>query len=115
MIREKALHLTREDIPHALTVEVDAIEETAVRAHLYVETESQKGIVVGKQRGWCARSGPARPEVEALSATPSSSISWSRCGRKAPRPAHARAAGPCSRRAVGKPQGDASRHGAAAR
>ena len=67
VIREKALHLTREEVPHALTVEVDAIEETAVRAHLYVETESQKGILVGKRGAMVREIGTrARPEVEAL-------------------------------------------------
>ena len=67
VIREKALHLTREEVPHALTVEVDAIEETAVRAYLYVETESQKGILVGKRGAMVREIGTrARPEVEAL-------------------------------------------------
>jgi GTPase len=67
VIREKALHLTREEVPHALTVEVDGIEETAVRAHLYVETESQKGILVGKRGAMVREIGTrARPEVEAL-------------------------------------------------
>jgi GTP-binding protein Era len=67
VIREKALHLTREEVPHALTVEVGAIEEKAVRAHLYVETESQKGILVGKRGAMVREIGTrARPEVEAL-------------------------------------------------
>ena len=48
-MREKALHLTREEVPHALTVEVDEIEERRLRAVIYVETESQKGILVGKK------------------------------------------------------------------
>ncbi len=67
IVREKALRLTREEVPHALTVEVDAIEDAVVRAHLYVETESQKGILVGK-RGAMVREiwTRARPEVEAL-------------------------------------------------
>jgi GTP-binding protein Era len=67
VIREKALHLTREEVPHALTVEVGAIEEKAVSAHLYVETESQKGILVGKRGAMVREIGTrARPEVEAL-------------------------------------------------
>ena len=49
--REKALALTREEVPHAVSVEVDAIEDRTVRASIYVETESQKGIVVGKGGG----------------------------------------------------------------
>ncbi len=67
VVREKALRLTREEVPHALTVEVDAIEETVVRAHLYVETESQKGILVGKRGAMVREIGTrARPEVEAF-------------------------------------------------
>ena len=67
IVREKALRLTREEVPHALTVEVDAVEEAVVRAHLYVETESQKGILVGKRGAMVREIGTrARPEVEAL-------------------------------------------------
>ena len=67
VVREKALRLTREEVPHALTVEVDAIEEAVVRAHIYVETESQKGILVGKRGAMVREIGTrARPEVEAL-------------------------------------------------
>jgi len=67
VVREKALRLTREEVPHALTVEVDAIEDAVVRAHLYVETESQKGILVGKRGAMVREIGTrARPEVEAL-------------------------------------------------
>jgi GTP-binding protein Era len=67
VIREKALHLTREEVPHALTVEVDELGERTVRAHVYVETESQKGIVVGKKGSMVREIGTrARPEVEAL-------------------------------------------------
>ncbi len=67
VIREKALHLTREEVPHALTVEVDELGEKVVRAHLYVETESQKGILVGSKGSMVREIGTrARPEVEAL-------------------------------------------------
>jgi GTP-binding protein Era len=67
LIREKALQLTREEVPHAITVEVDEIEEGRVRALIYVETESQKGIVVGKKGAMVREIGTrARPEVEAL-------------------------------------------------
>jgi GTPase len=67
VIREKALQLTREEVPHAITVEVDEIEEGRVRALIYVETESQKGIVVGKKGAMVREIGTrARPEVEAL-------------------------------------------------
>jgi len=67
VIREKALHLTREEVPHALTVELDELDESRVRALLYVESESQKGILVGKRGAMVREIGTrARPEVEAL-------------------------------------------------
>jgi GTP-binding protein Era len=67
VVREKALHLTRQEVPHALTVEIDELGEKAVRAHVYVETESQKGILVGKKGAMIREIGTrARPEVEAL-------------------------------------------------
>lgn len=71
VIREKALHLTREEVPHAVLVEVTEIEERAVRASLFVETESQKGILVGKRGAMIREIGTrARPEVEALLGRP---------------------------------------------
>ena len=67
VIREKALHLTREEVPHAVSVEVEEIEERRVHALVYVETESQKGILVGKRGTMIREIGMrARPEVEAL-------------------------------------------------
>ena len=67
VIREKALHLTREEVPHAVTVEVEEIEGGRIRALIYVETESQKGILVGKKGSMVREIGTrARPEVEAL-------------------------------------------------
>ena len=67
VIREKALHLTRDEVPHALMVEVDERDERSVRALVLVETESQKGILVGKKGAMIREIGTrARPEVEAL-------------------------------------------------
>jgi GTP-binding protein Era len=67
IVREKALALTREEVPHAVSVEVDEIEEGRVRALVYVETPSQKGIVVGKGGSMIRSIGTqARPEVELL-------------------------------------------------
>jgi GTP-binding protein Era len=67
VVREKALQLTREEVPHAVTVEVDEIGERVVRAFVYVETESQKGILVGKRGVMVREIGTrARPKVEAL-------------------------------------------------
>ena len=67
IVREKALQLTREEVPHALTVQLDELEDTRVRALVLVETESQKGILVGKRGATIREIGTrARPEVEAL-------------------------------------------------
>jgi GTP-binding protein Era len=67
LIREKALQLTREEVPHAITVEVETIEDKVVHASLFVETESQKQIVVGRGGQMVKEIGTrARPEVEAL-------------------------------------------------
>ena len=67
VIREKALHLTRDEVPHALTVEVEELDERRVRAFVLVETESHKGILVGKRGATIREIGTrARPEVEKL-------------------------------------------------
>jgi GTP-binding protein Era len=67
VIREKALHLTREEVPHAIMVEVEELGKKSVRALLYVESESQKAILVGKRGAMVREIGTrARPEVEAL-------------------------------------------------
>ena len=44
LVREQALALTREEVPHAIGVEVEELEESRVHAVIIVETESQKGI-----------------------------------------------------------------------
>jgi GTP-binding protein Era len=67
LVREKALALTREEVPHAITVEVDELADRRVGAVLYVETESQKQILVGKGGRMVREIGArARPEIEAL-------------------------------------------------
>ena len=51
LVREQVLSRTRQEVPHAVEVQVEEIEDrgdvVAVRALLWVETESQKGIVIG--------------------------------------------------------------------
>jgi GTP-binding protein Era len=51
LVREQVLARTRQEVPHAVEVHVEDIEErdglVAVRALLWVETESQKGILIG--------------------------------------------------------------------
>ncbi len=67
LVREKALQLTREEVPHAVSVEVDEVGDKVVRATLFVETESQKQIVVGRGGAVVKQIGTrARPEIEQI-------------------------------------------------
>ena len=67
LVREKALALTRDEVPHAITVEVDELADKVVRAIVYVETDSQKQIVVGGGGRVIREIGTrARPEIEAV-------------------------------------------------
>jgi len=67
IIREQALALTRDEVPHAIEVEIEEIEDGHVRARLFVETESQKGILVGKGGSMVKAIGSrARPGLERL-------------------------------------------------
>lgn len=67
LVREKALQLTREELPHSISVEVEELGEKVVRASIYVETESQKQIVVGRRGSVVKEIGTrARPEIEHL-------------------------------------------------
>lgn len=55
LIREKVLHLTREEVPHSIAVVIDKMERREdkeiinVMATIVVERDSQKGIVIGKR------------------------------------------------------------------
>ncbi len=73
LIREQVLLRTREEVPHSVEVQVDEIEERAdgslvtVRAHVWAETESQKGILVGAGGRMVRAVGTAaRREIEGL-------------------------------------------------
>jgi len=67
LVREQALRLTKEELPHAITVDVEEIGDQVVRADVLVETESQKQIVVGKGGSMVREIGRrARPEIEAV-------------------------------------------------
>jgi len=53
LIREQVIRRTRDEIPHSVEVSVNEIEErddglVTVHAHVWADTESQKGILVGK-------------------------------------------------------------------
>jgi len=75
LIREKALMLLQDEVPHSVAVEVDEFIErgpnlTYISAVIYVERESQKGIVLGKDGSMIKRIGQtARPEIEEMIGT----------------------------------------------
>ena len=67
LVREKAIQLVREEVPHAVTAEVEELGEKVARVSLYVETESQKQILIGRRGAMVKEIGTrARPEIEAL-------------------------------------------------
>jgi GTP-binding protein Era len=73
LIRERVLHHTKEEIPHAVAVQVEEFDESRrphlvkIRAVIFVERDSQKGILIGKQgRMLKAIGAEARGEIEAL-------------------------------------------------
>ena len=67
LVREKALWLTRDEVPHAISVEVEELDDRVLRANLLVETDSQKQIVIGKGGSVIKEIGTrARPEIEHL-------------------------------------------------
>ncbi|TYO97270.1 GTPase Era [Desulfallas thermosapovorans] len=72
LIREKVLHLTSQEVPHSVAVVVEEVEQrnqdmVAVRAVIYTERESQKGILIGKGGRMLKEVGQrARQEMEAL-------------------------------------------------
>lgn len=55
LIREKVLHLTREEIPHSVAVQVESMhrdvedQSVEIQAVIIVERKSQKGIIIGSQ------------------------------------------------------------------
>jgi GTP-binding protein Era len=71
-IREKALHLTREEIPHSIAVSLENMEkrndETVfIQATIITERDSQKGIVIGKQGSMLKKIGQeARKDIQVL-------------------------------------------------
>jgi GTPase len=71
-IREAALNLLEEEVPHGVAVEIESFDERGegnafIAATLYVERESHKGIVIGKNGSMLKQIGTnARKEIEAL-------------------------------------------------
>jgi len=72
IIREKVLHMTREEIPHSVAVEIEEIrpgnnDMVYVRALIFTERDSQKGIIVGKKGQILKKIGElARSDIENL-------------------------------------------------
>lgn len=73
LIREKVLHLTREEIPHSVAVVIERIakregqDTVDVSATIVVERDSQKGIVIGKRGALLKEVGTrARQDIEML-------------------------------------------------
>ncbi|WP_339250611.1 GTPase Era [Sporosarcina sp. FSL W8-0480] len=73
LIREKVLHLTREEIPHSVAVVIEKIDRDEnrglvdVAATIVVDRDSQKGIVIGKKGALLKEIGTkARHDIEML-------------------------------------------------
>ena len=70
LVREQVLRRTRQELPHAVEVQIDELQERddgliAVRALLWAETESQKGILIGSRGHMIKAIGTAaRAELE---------------------------------------------------
>ncbi len=74
IVREKAMAMTKEEVPHALAVLVDSFDESdrliRIRATIYVEREGQKGILIGKGGATLKKIGTeARKELESILGT----------------------------------------------
>ncbi len=72
-IREQILHNTEEEIPHSVAVDIDEIKEEPkgdlikIRATIYVERDSQKGIIIGKGGSMLKKIGSeARQQIQVL-------------------------------------------------
>jgi GTP-binding protein Era len=72
LIREQVLRFTREEVPHAVAVVVEEFKEREndvvyIAANIYVERDSQKGILIGKGGRMLRRIGAAaRQEIERM-------------------------------------------------
>jgi len=69
IVREKALAVTRQEVPHSIAVVIEELEDsdtlTKIHASLIVERDSQKGIVIGKGGETLKTIGSrARQEIE---------------------------------------------------
>jgi GTP-binding protein Era len=73
LVRAAALNLLRQEVPHSIAVRIDEYQErdergAYIEATIFVERDSQKGIVIGKGGGMLRDIGTmARKEIEAMS------------------------------------------------
>ena len=77
IIREKALRLMQEEIPHGIAVEISEMKKRPegnlvdVRATIYCEKDSHKGIIIGKHGAMLKKIGSnARTDIERLLGSP---------------------------------------------
>ena len=72
LVREKLLELTRDEVPHSVAVDVDEMKtrpkgDIYIRATIYVERDSQKGIIIGGHGVTLKEAGRrARHDIETL-------------------------------------------------
>jgi GTP-binding protein Era len=67
LIREAVLEQVRDELPHSVAVLVDELELPKIHVSLYVERDSQKGIVIGRGGSRLKAIGSAaRPQIESL-------------------------------------------------
>ncbi len=72
MIREKVLHLTKDEVPHCIAVDIEQMQKRQnqdiyMRATIYVERQSQKGIIIGNKGNMLKNIGQsAREDIENL-------------------------------------------------
>jgi GTP-binding protein Era len=76
IIREKILHLTKEEIPHSVAVQILSMEKgedgiVNINANIIIERKSQKGIIIGKQVSMLQKIGTrSRKEIKKRLGTP---------------------------------------------
>lgn len=76
IIREKVLHLTKEEIPHSVAVQILSMEKDEdgmlnINANIIIERKSQKGIIIGKQGSMLQKIGTrSRKEIKKRLGTP---------------------------------------------
>lgn len=87
-IREQVLHLTRDEVPHAVGVDIEEMTARSggkvyIRAVIYVERESQKGILIGQGGSLLKAVGSrARERIETLLGEPVYLDLWVKVSKK---------------------------------